>query len=391
MLPFKVTDSITRDIERFAEVARRFDVIGAFPRTWAGRVRRDLESEAIGSSVALEGVRVTIEEVRRILAGDTPGPVSDEAASLVLGYQEAMHFVLRRADDVDFAWSPEIFRTIHASVMAGSWVARAGLYRDRAVWVSDGTSERVIYTPPASEQVAGLVEQLAHWLENETGSLHPLVVAAVVHAWLAAVHPFRDGNGRTARISASLVMYRNGYRLPQFTSLEEWWGAHPKDYYGAFDCLGDSWNLDADITPFVQAHVRAQRRQAVALSLRHTTERLLWTALEDVVMHELQMNSRAANALWEAFFGREITNRYYRGIADVPQVTASQDLKQLQTAGMLTALGAGRGRTYVGGLVLFRRVVDLFDLKVDASGDAPPDVGLRSAIIRALAEKARCA
>ena len=59
---------------------------------------------------------------------------------------------------------------------------------------------------------------------------------------MAAIHPFADGNGRTARIVASLVMYRGGFRHPQFTSLEEWWGQLSDDYYEAFACLGPRWD-----------------------------------------------------------------------------------------------------------------------------------------------------
>lgn len=190
-----------------------------------------------------------------------------------------------------------------------------------------------------------------------------------------------------ARIDASLVMYRSGYRLPQFTSLEEWWGGHPADYYAAFKCLGDEWDPEIDATAFVRAHVAAQRCQVDALSLRYATERLLWTVLEDIVVHELRMNARVTNALWDAFFGRTVTNRYYRSAADVPQVTAAHDLKQLQTSGMLVASGAGRSTSYREALPLARRVVELLDLDVDLRGDAPVDDALRDSILTALAHK----
>jgi Fic family protein len=298
-----------------------------------------------------------------------------------------MQFVLSRADDPAFAWNAEIFRNVHASVMARSWADRAGLYRDRQVWLTNARTGEQVYLPPANEDVSALVDRLAVWLGGAGDEVEPLVRAALAHVWLAAVHPFRDGNGRTARIVASLVMYRAGYRLPQFTSLEEWWGAHPQDYYSAFDCLGSGWNPDSDVTPFVEAHVAAQRRQADALSLKQATERVLWSALEDIVGHDLGMDIRTANALWDAFFGREVTNRYYRGVADIGQVTASHDLKQLQTSGLLAARGDGRSRSYVGTPELFRRVVELFSLQVDASGDGPVDSDLRTAVVSELAAK----
>lgn len=387
MFRYVLTSQINDDTARFAQVAAQLDIVSTLPRTWSGRVRRDLQAEAIGASVALEGVNVTVDEVRRILAGDEPREVSKEDAALVRGYCEAMQFVLSRADDPALAWNAEIFRTVHSNVMARSWADRAGLYRDRQVWLTNAHTGKQVYLPPANEDVPGLVDELASWLGGAGESVEPLVRAALAHVWLAAVHPFRDGNGRTARIVASLVMYRAGYRLPQFTSLEEWWGAHPSDYYAAFDCLGSNWDPDVDVTPFIEAHVAAQRMQADALSLKQATERLLWSALEDIVDHDLGMDIRAANALWDAFFGRDVTNRYYRGVTDVGQVTASHDLKQLQTSGLLAGRGDGRSRSYVGTPALLRRVVELFSLPIDASGEGPADVDLRNAVIAELATK----
>jgi Fic family protein len=327
MFNYTLTPEIAADIERFEQVAKRFDVMNTLPRTWRGRVRRELEAESIGASVALEGVAVTIDEVRRILAGDEPRNVTEEDVALVRGYREAMEYVLTRADDSSFTWTVDTIRIIHSSVMARSWVQRAGLYRERQNWLQDSNGQQVYLSPP-TEAVPGLIEDLVTWLNGPAEAVQVLVRAALVHVMLAAIHPFKDGNGRTARITASLTMYRGGHRAPAFTSLEEWWGAHPTDYYAAFRCLGTEWNPHADVTPFVAAHVAAQRTQADVLSLRHATERLLWSALEDIVVNELGMNERAANALWECFFGRPVTNKYYRGIADVPQVTASHDLKQ---------------------------------------------------------------
>jgi len=389
MFTYSMTPEILADIERFEDVAKRFDVANTLPRTWHGRVRRDLEAESIGASVALEGVAVTIDEVRRILAGDAPGTVSEEDAALVRGYREAMSYVLTRADDSSFSWSADTIRIIHASTMARSWALRAGLYRERQNWLQDSRGEQV-YLPPPTEAVPSLVDKLVDWLNGPAETEQVLVRAALAHVRLAAIHPFQDGNGRTARIVASLTMYRGGYRSAAFTSLEEWWGSHPTAYYAAFQCLGTSWNPGADVTPFIAAHVSAQRAQADALSLRHATERLLWSALEDIAVHELGMNARAANALWECFFGREVTNRYYRGIADVPQVTASHDLKQLQTSGLIIAVGGGRSRSYEGALLLAKRVNELFDLGVDVRGSGELDAEVRGDIVRALAANASC-
>jgi hypothetical protein len=73
------------------------DYRGPVPRTWAGRLRRDLEAEAVAVSTSMEGIPVTVEEVHRILAGERPPETREEDAALVRGYRDAMSFVLGRA------------------------------------------------------------------------------------------------------------------------------------------------------------------------------------------------------------------------------------------------------------------------------------------------------
>ena len=109
------------------------------------------------------------------------------------------------------------------------------------------------------------------------------VTVEEVHRILAgaAIHPFRDGNGRVARVVASLAMYRGGFKLPEFTSLEEWWGRHRTDYYRAFHCLGETFDRGADVTPFIRAHMEAQLHQVRALDLRERVQQRIWTAVEE--------------------------------------------------------------------------------------------------------------
>lgn len=304
----------------------------------------------------MEGVPVTVEEVRRILAGDLPPAVSDEDARLVEGYRDAMSFVLRRADDRSFTWQSELILGIHDRVMGGSYTSRAGRFRQGPVFLAISGEGRSVYTPPTADEVPLLVDELAQFAESNADVLPAPLLAALVHVRLAGIHPFSDGNGRTARVLASLAMYRGGYTRPQFTSLEEWWGSHRGDYYRAFECLGESWDSDKDVTPFVSAHVQAQRMQVDALSLKEATELALWTTLEDIITEDLKLQPRFADALYDAFFGRPVTNRYYRSLVEVSVGTSASDLAKLEASGLLAAYGAGRSRFYTGSSMLIALV-----------------------------------
>jgi len=346
MYGFHLTDDTSACLARIEELRHSLDSSGPLPRLWIGRTRRDVEAEAIAASTRMEGVAVTVEETRRILAGDRPPSVTPADAALVEGYRDAMHYVLARADDANFTWHTELLLAIHHRILVGSYGQGAGRLREGQNWVTSATSGESVYLPPPADRVPHLMDELASWLATADGPAP--VRAAVGHVRLAGIHPFRDGNGRAARILASLVMYRSGYRAPHFTSLEEWWGRHVFQYYGAFACLGDTWDPEADVTSFVEAHVRAQAVQVEALSLRGAVERAIWTVVTDVVTLDLRLAERAANALYDAFFARSVTNRYYRGLAEISQVTASHDLAKLCASGLIVAQGAGRGTHYAG-------------------------------------------
>ena len=160
------------------------------------------------------------------------------------------------------------------------------------------------------------------------------------------------------------------------------------DYYGAFACLGPEWADTVDVTSFVEAHVRAQVRQVEALSLRQATERILWIVLEDLTESAVGGNSRMAHALYDAFFGREVTNRMYRDLADVSVATAVNDLSRLESSRLLRGVGAGRGRRYVAGSELAAQIAAAAGMSSVVDKEAPLEAQ-REAILTALAERVR--
>jgi Fic family protein len=364
--------SATRDLDVWAQQLDE----RILPRRWFGRLRRALEAEAVAASTSMEGVPVTVDDTLRILAGDQPEHVSASDQALVRGYREAMTYVQRRADDGELRWNRELVVAVQDRVLAGSFANGAGRLRDGSAWITHSATGAVVFEPPNYEEVPALVDELCDVLE--TTSWHPAVAAAWVHIALAAIHPFRDGNGRTARVLSSLTMYRGGFRHPAFTNLEEWWGKNTRDYYGAFDCLGRRFDRNVDVSPFVEAHLDAQLSQVYTLALRQRTEGLLWTALENL-LEERGLPSRLANALYDSFFGRDVTASYYRDLIDASAGTARNDLQAAAAAQLLKAIGQTRGRRYVPGSALIPEVARSISGGVEAE---------RQAILGALVDRA---
>ena len=344
----------------------QLDYRGPIRRAWAGRLRRDLEAEAVAASTSMEGVPVTVEEVHRILAGERPPETREEDAALVRGYRDAMSFVLRRADDAAFRWDRELLIGLQDRILAGNWSAGAGRFRTGTAYVVDNRTGELRFQPPPAGEVPGLVD--AACARMQEGLEHPVIAAAWIHAAVAAIHPFEDGNGRASRVLASLAMYRGAFKLPEFTSLEEWWGRHLSDYYAAFRCLGETFDPDADVTPFIRAHMEAQIHQVRALDLRERVQQRIWTAVEEAVA-AAGLEPRVANAVWDVFFGRSVTPRYYRPLADVSPATATTDLAAAVAAGLLRPQGKARSRRYLAGDNLYTRIGTALGVPVDASGE----------------------
>ncbi len=377
---FPVQDKALHDLA--TELGRwrdQLDYRGPMSRAWVGRLRRDLEAESVAASTAMEGVPVTIEEVHRILAGDRPAEVREADAALVRGYRDAMGFVLRRADDDAFKWNRELLVGLHDRILAGHHGAGAGRFRTGPAYVVDNRTGQPIFEPPPAEQVPSLVDEACAVME--AGFTHPAIAAAWIHAVVAAIHPFRDGNGRAARVLSSLAMYRGGFKLPEFTSLEEWWGRHQAEYYVAFQCLGSRFDSQADVTPFGRAHMEAQLQQVRALDLRERVQQRIWAAVEEAVT-AAGLAPRVANAVWDAFFGRSVTPRYYRPLADVSTASATNDLAGATAAGLLRAEGRARSRVYRAGDALNASVAAVLRVPVQEAGEAA-----RAAIIGELTKR----
>ena len=385
MLPYdaKTVANLATELDRWRT---QLDYRGAIPRAWAGRLRRDLEAEAVAASTSMEGVPVTVEEVHRILAGERPSQTREEDAALVRGYRDAMSFVLRRADDATFRWDRELIIGLHDRILAGNWAAGAGRLRTGPAYVVDNRTGELVFEPPPAEEVPALVDMACSVMEK--GLEHPAIGAAWIHVAVAAIHPFSDGNGRASRVLSSLAMYRGGFKLPEFTSLEEWWGRHRSQYYEAFRCLGKSFAQDTDVTPFARAHMEAQLQQARALDLRQRVQQRVWTAVEEAVT-AAGLDPRVASAVWDAFFGRGVTPRYYRPLADVSPATASHDLALAVAAGLLRPEGEARSRTYLAGENLYAKIASALSMRVDAAGDAARVIIIGELTKRVMSDVAR--
>jgi Fic family protein len=172
--------------------------------------------------------------------------------------------------------------------------------------------------------------------------------AAMAHLNLVMIHPFRDGNGRMARVLQSLVLTRHGVLGPAFCSIEEYLGRNTHAYHDVLAEVGAGvWSPGNDARPWVRVCLTAHYRQATTLLRRGEEAERRWDAIDHEV-RRLGGPERSVPALFNAALGYRIRNATYRTLAeDVSELVASRDLRALVEAGLLTPEGERRGRTYL--------------------------------------------
>jgi len=102
------------------------------------------------------------------------------------------------------------------------------------VIVGNPKTGKVTYTPPGPGEVPALTKTFVEWLNSEDAlDLIPAMQAGIAHHELARIHPFVDGNGRTARALATLILTKRGFDTKRFFALEEYYNKDRSSYYSA--------------------------------------------------------------------------------------------------------------------------------------------------------------
>lgn len=159
------------------------------------------------SSNALEGNSLTLSETKVLLEdGITVGGKPIRDCYEATGHAEAYDYMLGVARGSPLLITEETIKRLHYLFYRGIDSDGAGQYRDHQVFIS-GTE----YLPPATEEVSALMVEYVEELAGKAGSLHPVLLSAWAHRRLVDIHPFTDGNGRTARLLMNLILVNKGY------------------------------------------------------------------------------------------------------------------------------------------------------------------------------------
>lgn len=195
-----------RLLARLEQKKAALDALRPLPSAAVAKLDEQLAVEWTYHSNAIEGNTLTLRETQLILeTGLTIGGKSLREHFEVINHREAIRYVEALVAE-EQPLTPFHVRQLHALVMAGIDDGGAGQYRSLPVRIGGAT-----FQPPDAWEVPRRMDEWGAWLHGEAAALHPVARAALAHHRLVAIHPFLDGNGRSARLAMNLLLMQQGH------------------------------------------------------------------------------------------------------------------------------------------------------------------------------------
>jgi Fic family protein len=335
---FTITNAVTSGLTRI-ERARGFLQAARLSDDWlTGMQQRALVLEA-HYSTHIEGTHLTLDQSEKLLAGEALGDVDPDDGRELLNYREAFDLVaayLGSGEPITEGLLREIHKRLVQNVRGNA--GSPGEYRHIQNYVANSLTKEIIYTPPSPLDVPALMAELVSWLGADTG-IHPVLVAAIAQFQLVHIHPFVDGNGRTARLLSTLSLYRTGYDFKRLFTISEYYDRNRTAYYRALQKVREQ-NLD--LTGWLEYFTEGLATQLA--EVQHKGELLI---RQDVLALKYGLSERqkavVGLALRQPAFGIQDLEALLPG---VHRRTLQRELKELLDQGVFVASGATRNLSY---------------------------------------------
>ena len=333
---FSYTHTIVKnlmDIEGAKEVIENSPILPI----WQARFQKDALIRQAHHTTRIEGTQLTIEQVRDLI-DDKPVVARERDIQEVRNYLNVAAFIDEVYGNPDMELDLRTIRHIHYLILdriEGGY--EPGEFRKIQNYVENNKTKEVVYTPPPASEVPILMLELVDWLRSDNAKqLSPLLKSGIAHYQLVTIHPFLDGNGRTARALANLILYHLGYDIKKLFSLEEYYDMNPADYYEALQSVRTTNTLTTWLEYFtIGIATELQKiKESVLMHSRDKTVQVALTKRQFKILTYIQE------------YGR-ITNQEVQQIANLSHATAHKELLTLIQSGLLNEKGKARGTYYV--------------------------------------------
>lgn len=322
---------------------------------WEAKFRKEAAHRFVHHGTHLEGNQLSFEQAQEVLEGEEV-IARDRDIQEVINYRNVLKFINEIWEKIGsgqaYRLTLETILEVHrVTVDKTVPLEYAGNFRVRQVVVKNSKTGQVSYTPPPAAEVPYLTEDLLKWINSDQSKeIHPIIKAGIVHYEMARIHPFVEGNGRTARAIATLVLFLEGYDIRKLFSLEEYFDSSPMDYYLTLQAVSNQLVLDnqeRDLTPWLDYFV-----EGVAIELNKIKERVrrisMDSRIKDRLGEQIELNERQMLIMEYLHRHKSMQNKDFRKIfPDFSDDTVLRELRFLKQKGLIKKTGGTKNAVYV--------------------------------------------
>jgi len=338
---FRYTHKIVNALVQISS-ARELILHSPLVPKWEISLRRESIIHSAHSSTSIEGNRLSLEQVSDLALGRKVMATKKDKQE-VLNYLHTLENIRQLVKEETISESDILntHRLVTKDTLENS--ADCGQYRNRYVVVANRVTGEVIFEPPKNGEVPGLVKNLVDWINSpQANELDPAIEAGIVHYEFVRIHPFIDGNGRTARVLATWILYQRGFDAKQFFSLDDYYDSDRPAYYGALRKINPkTLDLTGWLEYFsegVKISIEAVKERVIRLS----SERLRTAKKGQIALTERQM--RIVEFIVQ---NNRITNKDVRAMFKISDRASLKEIRKLVDLTVIKPEGKGRSLVYI--------------------------------------------
>ena len=306
---------------------------------WERQFKNEAEVRSVHYSTHIEGNNLEFSEVKKVLTGKGDEVVARERdLQEILNYREAMKFIEKLSGSITEATIRELHKIITNRILPEE---KQGTFRTGTASIRNSVTSTVSFTAPEAPQIPGLIKDFVNWIDSEGEEVHPVLKAGLVHHELVRIHPFEDGNGRTARVLATLSLYLDGYNIRRFFSLDEHYDQDAAAYYAALQSAETG-----ELSPWLEYF-----SEGLAIELNRIKERVLKLSKDSKLrktVGQIALSERQEMIIEQLQDVGFMQNKDFKNLFPaISEDTVLREIKDLLIKGLIQKRGSTKGARYV--------------------------------------------
>ena len=331
---FKYTDKIVKYIAQIASAKEIISNAKIIP-LYDTKLKQDALIKSSHYSTSIEGNPLNLEEVKTLI-NNNQKPTT-KAEQEVLNYFNVLNNLNKYSDKTI---TKNTILSVHKDLTKDLLKnpEYEGKFRDTRVFIGNLHTKKINYIPPDAYKVPGLIDGLLDWLNNSTDEMYPVIIAGILHYELVRIHPFVDGNGRTSRLMATLILSIHKFNIDNYFTLDEYYNQDRQAYVDALKSADKNHDLTNWLEYFCQGVLYSiDKVKSEVLKLDQITSKYDNTI-------ELTPNEISVLTLLEE--KKHIQNKDIQEMLNISPQASYKIIRKLKNKELIKSTGKGRNTEY---------------------------------------------